>query len=92
MNSDFKYIFFLDKLQGLIVSKLDLINHVLSSPLATSWIGNSALKSPPETNSSPLPGNSSQKERIVFQPSICRCENVSFREGIALATHLEGHL
>ena len=26
----------------------------------------------------------SQKERIVFQPSIFRCENVSFREAIAL--------
>ncbi len=24
----------------------------------------------------------SQKERIVLQPSICRCENDSFREGI----------
>ena len=34
----------------------------------------------PETNIAPE-NRSSQKERIVFQASICRCENVSFREG-----------
>ena len=28
----------------------------------------------PETNSSHLPGSSSQKETIVFQPSMFRCE------------------
>ena len=36
--------------------KLELINHGLLSLVATSWVGNSALKlQSPETNSSPLP-------------------------------------
>ena len=37
----------------------------------------------PETNSSPLKIGH-PKRKLVFQPSIFRCENVSFREGIVL--------
>ena len=36
----------------------------------------------PETNGSPLKiGRGTQKETIIFLPSIFRRENVSFREG-----------
>ena len=36
----------------------------------------------PEANSSHLKIGHPKRKRIVFQPSIFRCENVSFRQGI----------
>ena len=36
----------------------------------------------PETNSSPLKNRPGPERKLVFQASIFRCENVSFREGI----------
>ena len=39
----------------------------------------------PETNVAPE--NRPSQRKLVFQPSIFRCENVSFREGTSLATY-----
>ena len=42
----------------------------------------------PETNLYQLPGAPSQKERIVFQPSIFRCENITVVSGTVVLSFI----
>ena len=56
--------------------------HLFGWVESTNVEGDKLRTTLPETNSSHLKIGDPKRKRIVFQPSIFRCENVSFREGI----------